>query len=162
MPEQLRAFNDGTLDVCQLFEPYVSEALADGESRMLYSACDRGPTVYTTFIASRNGLSRHRTAFIALTRALQNLQNWIYLSGPETLADVVAPFFPDIPVGLLRSSIQRYHRGGVWALHPAVSRAGFARLAGSLHAGGFITAPGDYESCVHRFEEPTIPRLSGS
>ena len=157
MPEQLQSLNEGTLDVCQLFEPYVSQALADGVGRILYSACDRGPTVYTTFIGSREGLSRHRNAFLALTRALQKLQEWISLSGPEKLADIVEPFFPEIPASLFRSSIQRYHRAGIWALHPEVSIEGFARLAYNLHAGRFITSPGDYESCVHYFDRTTLP-----
>ena len=153
MPQQLRALNEGALDVAQFFEPYVSQALADRAGRILYAACDRGPTVYTTFICSRAGISRHHDALVALTRALRKLQEWIALRDPNEFADVVAPFFPDIPAALFRSSIRRYFRAGIWARHPDVSRSGFARLADSLHTERFITTPGTYESCVHRFDE---------
>ena len=156
MPRQLRSLREGTLDVCQLFEPYVSEAVADGAGRVLYAACERGPTVYTTFICSRGSVSRHHDAFVALTRALRKLQEWIAVCDPEHLADIVAPFFPDVPAAVFRSSIRRYHRAGIWARHPEVSAEGFARLAYSLHAGRFITSPGNYAACVHHFDGTTI------
>ena len=152
MPQHLQSLKDGTLDVCQLFEPHVSQALADGVGRILYAARDRGPTVYTTFIGSREGISRHHDAFVALTRALRKLQEWIALCGPEELADIVAPYFTDVPAALFRSSIHRYYRAGIWAVHPEVSTEGFARLAYSLHAGRFIMSPGSFESCVHDFD----------
>lgn len=151
MAQQLQALQQGELDVGQLFEPYVSEALAAQDSRLLYAACERGPTVYTTFICSRDGLERHRDAFAALTRALQKLQDWIATQGPTELARVTAPFFPEVPAPLFRASIERYYRDGVWARHPEVSRSGFARLSHSLHAVKFIASPMEYESCVHNF-----------
>ncbi|WP_230590313.1 ABC transporter substrate-binding protein [Bordetella bronchiseptica] len=58
MPRQVQALADGTLDVAQLFEPCASQALAAG-GRLLYDAASRGPTVYTTFICTRDGLARN-------------------------------------------------------------------------------------------------------
>ncbi len=153
MPQQLQAIKDGDLDVGQFFEPYVSQLLAEGVGRLLYAACDRGPTVYTTFICSRDGLARHRDAFGGLTRALKMLQDWIAEHGAGELAEITAPFFPDTPSTLFYSSIERYYLDRVWARHPEVSESGFDRLSYSLHAGGFIASPPSYESCVHRFNE---------
>ena len=42
----------GELDVVQMFEPYVSMALQAGAGDILYAASARGPTVYTTFLAT--------------------------------------------------------------------------------------------------------------
>lgn len=157
MPQQLQALREGAVDVCQLFEPYVSEALSCGAGQVLYSAHERGPTVYTTFICSREGVVRHRDAFTALTRALGKLQKWLAECDPQHLTEMVSPFFPDVPESLLRSSIARYVRAGVWAGQPEVSREGFDRLADSLYRGRFITSPARYESCVHNFECFTTP-----
>ena len=151
MQEQLQALRDGELDVGQFFEPYVSQALAEGDGRLLYAACERGPTIYTTFICSRDGLARHRDAFAALTRALQSAQDWMAANEPVELARIVAPFFPDIPAALLRASIERYYRDQVWASDPDISRAGFDRLSHSLQAGGFTASRIAYAPCVHSF-----------
>ncbi len=161
MPQQLQAIKNGDLDVGQFFEPYVSQALAEGAGRLLYAACDRGPTVYTTFICSRDGLARRYDAFAGLTRTLQILQDWVTTHDPTELARITAPFFPNIPSTLFRSSIERYYFDGIWARHPEVSKSGFDRLSHSLHAAGFISFRTDYASCVHGFNEYAQSTHSG-
>lgn len=152
MPEQLLAVKNNVLDVGQFFEPYVSQAVAEGIGKILYAACDRGPTVYTTFICSRDGLLLHHEAFARLYTTLKTLEAWIQEHGPDELAMLVAPFFPDVRSTLLHDSIRRYFFSGIWSRNPEVSRVGFDRLAQSLQAGGFIKSHMVYESCVHRFD----------
>ena len=154
MAQQMQALRAGGLDVAQLLEPHVSEALAEGAGRLLYTASGRGPTVYTTFICSRDSLVRRRDAFAAITRALGKLQSWMAAEGPAELAHVTTPFFPDVPEALFKSSIERYYRDGIWAAETTVSKIGFERLAQSLHAGGFIASRDSYVSCVHNFGPP--------
>ena len=60
-------------------------------------------------------------------------------------------FFPDVPQDLLRSALERYHRAGLWSRTTAVSKAGFERLAYSLHDGGFIARRATYAECVQDF-----------
>jgi NitT/TauT family transport system substrate-binding protein len=153
MPQQLEALASGNLDAVQLFEPYASRALADGNA-ILYAASSRGPTCYTTFICSRDGVSRRREEFAALTRATQAVLDWVAEKGAAELARVTASFFPDVPQALLRSTLERYHRAGIWSRTTAVSEAGFERLAYSLHAGGFIAHRATYAECVHDFGRP--------
>ena len=152
MPDQLLAIKNGDLDVGQLFEPYISQALAEGIGKILYAACDRGPTVYTTFICSGDGLLRHHEAFSGLYAALKKLQLWMQANGPDELSRLVTPFFPDVSSRLLHDSIRRYFVSGIWSKNPEVSRIGFDRLAHSLKAGGFIKSLIAYESCVHSFD----------
>jgi NitT/TauT family transport system substrate-binding protein len=151
MAQQIAALKAGEIDVAQLFEPLVSELVTAGSADVLYAACGRGPTVYTTFICSREGLAKRRREFAALTRALQALLAWMAEKGPAELARVVAPFFPDVTAPLLRSAIERYVRDGIWSRETAVSEPGFERLAHSLEAGGFIQARAGYADCVHNF-----------
>src|SRR5256885_1963686 len=153
MPQQLEALASGKLDAVQLFEPYASRALADGNA-ILYAASSRGPTCYTAFITSRDNASKPRAAFPPLTRATQAAPDWVAEKGPPEPARVTAPFFPDVPQDLLRSALERYHRAGLWSRTTAVSKAGFERLAYSLHDGGFIAHRATYAECVHEFGRP--------
>src|SRR5262245_55366139 len=150
MPENLAALRDGELDVVQVFEPYVSMALNEGAGDILYVQSARGPTVYTTFIATRDGIARHRAAFAAMTRAMRHMQHWLAGHSGDELAEVVAPFFPKIPRDVLASSLGRYLHAGIWSRTPDISREGFARLGESLLSGGFISRRPSYDDCVER------------
>ena len=148
MAENLRALRNGQLDVVQVFEPYASLAVQDGAGQILYEASARGPTVYTTFITTRERIERHRTAFAGMTRAVARMQDWLASHGAEELGEIAAPFFPDLPRHILVSSLMRYRGAGIWSRDPKVSRAGFARLAESLVSGGFLKRMPGYEDCV--------------
>ncbi len=153
MPQQLEALASGKLDAAQLYEPYASRALAEGNA-ILYAASSRGPTCYTTFITSRDSAAKLRSEFAALTRATQAMLDWVAKEGAAELARVTAPFFPDVPGELLRAALARYHTTGLWSRTTTVSKAGFERLAYSLHAGGFIARRATYATCVRDFGRP--------
>ena len=148
MAANLDALCNGQLDVVQLFEPYASMALQLAAGDILYASSTRGPTVYTTFLATRSGIERHRDAFVAMTRAIARMQDWFSQHGAEELADITAPFYPDIPRTILVSSLHRYGQSGIWARAPNVSREGFRRLGECLVSGGFISRMPIYEDCV--------------
>ena len=148
MESNLEALRSGRLDVAQLFEPYASLALQAGVADILYAASARGPTVYTTFLATRGGIERHRDAFIAMTRAIRRMQKWLVENGAAELAQITASFYPNVAPDILASSLARYRDAGLWAQSPEVSRKGFARLAESLLSGGFISRLPKYEDCV--------------
>ena len=151
MPQQLEALAAGKLDAVQLFEPYASRALAAGNT-VLYAASSRGPTSYTTFITSRECASKHRDELAALTRAVQATLDWVAKEGGAELARVTASFFPDVPQELLRSAFERYQRAGLWSRTTTVNKAGFDRLAYSMHDGGFIKHRATYAECTQDFK----------
>jgi len=148
MADNLEALRSGELDVAQMFEPYASMALKSGIGNILYAASARGPTVYTTFLATSGSIERNRAAFAAMVRAVRRMQSWLSDHGAEELAAVVAPFYPNVASDLLANSLRRYHDAGLWARTPEVSREGFARLSASLLSGGFTTRVHAYEDCV--------------
>jgi NitT/TauT family transport system substrate-binding protein len=150
MADNLAALQRGELDVVQMFEPYVSMALLAGAGDILYAASARGPTVYTTFLATRDSIARNREAFAAMTRATHRMQDWLAEHGAEELANVTAPFYPDVPLDIIARSLQRYRDAGLWSRTTNVSREGFARLADSLRSGGFISHKPIYEDCVEQ------------
>jgi NitT/TauT family transport system substrate-binding protein len=148
MAQNLDALRSGELDVAQLFEPYVSMALRAGAGEILHAASARGPTCYTTFLASQDSVRRNRAAFDAMVRATRRTLIWVAEHGAEELADAVVPYYPHVPRELLASSFQHYRDAGLWSRRPEVSRQGFTRLADSLTSGGFISRPHAYDDCV--------------
>jgi NitT/TauT family transport system substrate-binding protein len=150
MADNLAALREGRLDVMQAFEPFTTMAERQGVGRVLYAASTRGPTVYTSFIATRAAITRNRDAFGAVVRATRHMQNWLAAHDASELATVVAPYYPDVAPDLLASSLQRYRAPGLWARDPAMSRQGFARLAESFVSGGALSTMPRYEDCVEQ------------
>jgi NitT/TauT family transport system substrate-binding protein len=148
MATNYEALSDGHLDVMQAFEPFASMAEMDQVGNVLYAAASRGPTVYTAFIATRTRAASYREAFAAMTRALANMEKWLYNHSATELAEAVAPFFSRIPKELLALSLHRYREAGLWAREPAMSREGFSRLGLSFFSGGSLSRPPVYEECV--------------
>jgi NitT/TauT family transport system substrate-binding protein len=150
MGDNLAALRRGELDVVQIFEPYVSIALQEGIGEVLYAASSRGETVYTTFIATREGIARHRAAFAGAVRAISRMQSWLATHTADELAAMVAPSFPDVAPSVLAHALRRYRQAGIWSAQTEMSRQGFSRLADSLQSGGFISGAPRYEECVEQ------------
>jgi NitT/TauT family transport system substrate-binding protein len=150
MAENLEALRRGELDIVQMFEPYVSMALRDTGAKILYAANSRGPTCYTTFLASRDSVKRNHDAFEAMVRAIRRSLDWVADHDGAQLADAVTSFYPHVDRELLTSALQRYWSAGLWARTPDISRQGFNRLADSMKSGGFISRLYPYETCVEQ------------
>jgi NitT/TauT family transport system substrate-binding protein len=148
MQSNLDALRAGRLDVAQLFEPHVSQALAEGWGRVVHAASERGPTSYTSLIATRDGVERNRPALKAAVRATARMQAWLADHDAQDLAAVVASYFPQVAPALLQSALQRYLQAGLWSTTPAISPQGFARLALSVRTGGLVRSEAAYERCV--------------
>jgi len=98
--------------------PEVPAAYSPRNSGLRFAANARGPTVYTTFLATRAGIERHRAAFAAMTRAIRHMQGWLARHGAQDLAAATAPFYPDVEPDILTSSLQRYLQAGLWSRSP--------------------------------------------
>jgi NitT/TauT family transport system substrate-binding protein len=152
MARNYQALKAGEIDAMQAFEPFASMAERDGAGDILHAASTRGPTAYTAFIATREACTRYRDEFAAMTRATAKMLTWLYAIPADELAQSVASFFPDVPPDVLADSLRRYQAAGLWSRHTRMIPQGFARLAHSLHSGGFIARMPPYDECV----EPTL------
>ena len=148
MAENLAGLARGDIDVAQMFEPFASQAVASGAGVIVHAASGRGPTAYTTFLATRESVARNKAAFAAMTRAVSHMQAWLGAHSMDELASVVAAYFGHVPRADLVAAFTRYKAAGLWADTTPVSRAGFDRLAQSLASGGFIKRVPTYEDCV--------------
>ncbi len=148
MQENVEALARGDLDVIQVFEPYVSLALAQTNAQVVHAANQRGFTAYTTFITTVDGMQRNRLAFEAMIRGIEQFLPWLTANGPAELARVVQPFYPHVSPEILTQCLRRYAQAELWTCRRAVSRQGFARLAQSMFESGYIGQPASYEDCV--------------
>jgi NitT/TauT family transport system substrate-binding protein len=147
MADNLAALQAGTLDVVQLFEPYVSQARAAG-AHVWYDAARRGPTAYTCFYTTRALVQRHRDEFRRMTRAIYRTLKWLHGQSADAIAARVAGFFPDVDAATLRSAIAHYQAIGIWNRDPVLPRDGFERLAGACLSGGLIRRATEFARCV--------------
>ena len=148
MQENLDALVRGELDVIQVFEPYVSLALAHEDLEVVHAASQRGYTAYTTFISTVEGMQRNHAGFEAMILAIEKFRPWLAAHGPAELARVVKSFYPHVSLDILTACLTRYHAAELWTCRRAISRQGFARLAASMLDSGYIKQSARYEDCV--------------
>ena len=148
MQENLDALLLGELDVIQVFEPYVSLALAQADIEVVHAASQRGYTAYTTFISTFGGMQRNHAGFEAMILAIEKFRPWLAAHGPAELARVVKPFYPHVSLDVLTACLTRYHAAELWTCRRVISRQGFARLAASMLDSGYIKRAARYEDCV--------------
>ena len=148
MQENLDALLRDELDVIQVFEPYVSLALAHEDIEVVHAASQRGYTAYTTFISTFEGMQRNHAGFEAMILAIEQFRPWLAAHGADELARVVKPFYPHLDPEVLTQCLKRYHAAELWTCRRAISRQGFARLAASMLDSGYIKRVARYEDCV--------------
>ncbi|MDA0652860.1 MAG: ABC transporter substrate-binding protein [Proteobacteria bacterium] len=143
--DSLRA---GTVDVIQVFEPFVEQLVSEGAGYIWYAAAHRGPTSYTAFYTTGQILTGQRDTMLAMMRAIHRTQTWLHGSDPETIANTLKSYFPDIDAATLTGCIARYKSLGLWGRDPFLPEAGFERLKRSCLSGGLIRRGASYRDCV--------------
>ncbi len=147
MADNMATLRYGELDVVQLFQPLAEQLIAAGEGYLWYAAAARGPCSYTTFYTRYGVLEEKREEMLKLVRGLYRTQKWLHRNMPDTLANVIQPFFPSIPRPLLSAAVARYRTLGIWGRTPILPRDGYERLVASLVAAGFASGT-PYETAV--------------
>jgi NitT/TauT family transport system substrate-binding protein len=138
----------GDLDVVQVFEPFVSQAVSSGHAHIWYAAADRGPTSYTTFYARRGVLTARRDELQRMVRAIHRTQQWVAEATGAQIAAAIVAYFPDLPMPILATACERYKTLGIWGHDPILPRAGYDRLRASLVSGGFVDPGTPFEVAV--------------
>lgn len=147
MPDNVAALARGEIDVAQLFEPFIEEAVRGG-AHVWLPASARGLTSYTVFATTRQRLAADPEPFRRMVQAVYRTQRWVAANPPETLAALIAAYFPALDRGVLAGSLARYKAQGVWAAAPLLPEEGFARLQRALLASGFLRRAVPFADCV--------------
>jgi len=148
MPDNVAALRAGTVDVVQLFEPFVAELLESPEYRIWYAQAARGPTSYTTFYTRRPILTSRRDELTRMVRAIARTETWVAGASGEAIATTIASYFPDVPQARLTAACARYKSLGIWGRDPILPRAGYDRLLASLVSGGFVSPGTPFDVAV--------------
>ena len=156
MPDNVAALAAGSLDVAQLFEPFVEQAVSQGGA-IWQPASARGRTSYTVFVTRRERLAADPEPFRRMVRAIYRTQRWVAVEPPAALAAAIADYFPQLDRGVLANSVARYKEQGVWGTDPALPEAGFERLHRALIGNGFLSRPVPFAECVdNRLAEEAV------
>jgi NitT/TauT family transport system substrate-binding protein len=156
MAENVAALGDGSLDVAQLFEPFVEEAVGQG-GHVWLPASARGRTSYTVFVTNRARLAADPEPFRRMTRAIHRTQRWVAAQPPEAIATAIADYFPALDRGVLTRALARYQGQGVWGRDPILPEAGFDRLRRALLGSGFLSRAVPFAECVdNRLAEAAV------
>ena len=148
MAENAAALAAGRVDVVQLFEPFVETLVETGAGHIWHAQASRGPTCYTTFYARRPVLADKREECNRLVRAIYRTQKWFHAAESPRIAEVIRPYFADLPVGRLVNAIDRYKALAIWGRNPRLPRSGYDRLRAGLVSGGFVPTGTPYETAV--------------
>jgi NitT/TauT family transport system substrate-binding protein len=138
MAENCAALVAGSVDVVQVFEPFVSTLLADHGCFVWYAQASRGPTSYTTFYARRGALTARRDELRRMVRAIAKSQRWVADATGGAIAEAVSGYFPNVPPAILSAACEHYKQLEIWGRDPILPRAGYDRLLSSLVSGGFV------------------------
>jgi NitT/TauT family transport system substrate-binding protein len=138
MAENCAALLAGSVDVVQLFEPFVSSLVADHGCHVWYAQASRGPTSCTTFYTRGSLLTERRDELRRMVRAIYRTQQWIATASATAIAEAVGLYFPDVPPAILAAACARYQTAGIWGTNPVLPRAGYDRLLSSLVSGGLV------------------------
>jgi NitT/TauT family transport system substrate-binding protein len=148
MAQNIAALAADEVDVVQLFEPFVEEAVARGIGHVWRAATSRGLTCYTTFMTARRTMESRQDELRRMVRAMRRTLRWLAEAAPAEIARAVSEFFPDQKLELLSGALGRYQATGIWATDGTVSEDGFDRLRSGLVSGGFIRRPIPFADCV--------------
>jgi NitT/TauT family transport system substrate-binding protein len=156
MAENVAALQDGSLDVAELFEPFVERAVS-GDGHVWLPASARGRTSYTVFVTRRDRLAADPEPFRRMVRAMYRTQRWLAAEPVEALAASIGDYFPDLDRGELTRALARYKAQGVWAADPVLSEDGFARLRRALLGSGFLKREVPFAECAdNRLAEAAV------
>jgi NitT/TauT family transport system substrate-binding protein len=147
MAENADAVAAGTLDVAQLFEPFVSRLEARG-GVVWHAQAARGLTSYTAFYATKETLRTRREPIRGMLRGIAAMQRWLVAASAAEVAETVAPHFEDIERDVLERCIARYQSLGIWAATPHFPRAAFEMLEAAMFEAGAVARKPGFEACV--------------
>jgi NitT/TauT family transport system substrate-binding protein len=148
MAQNAAALVAGDLDLAQVFEPFAADLESQGAT-VWHAQASRGPTSYTAFYVTRDGLAARRAAFTGMVRGMAETLAWLHATPAAGIAATVGPrFFADLDPARLAAGIARYQSLGIWAQAPRFPQAAFDRLQAAMLGAGAIAREPGFAACV--------------
>ncbi|CAM4286325.1 ABC transporter substrate-binding protein [Paenibacillus alkaliterrae] len=155
------AFASGTGDYVQLFEPTASIFEKEGKGRVVASfGTESGHLPYTVFMAKQSFINKNEKTVQAFTNAVHKAQLWVDSNNAEAIADAVLPYFENVDLDILISSIDRYKQQGSFATDPIIDEAEWNNLLDVMTTAGELENRTEHSEIVNTsFAEKAIEAL---
>ena len=105
-----------------------------------------GPVAFSSLVATREWLGTD--AAKRFMRAYRKARTWLLATPAAKVAEVEAPFFPEIDRAVLASTIGYYQKLGCWTPHVEITRPAFEVALDVFQHAGLITKRHKYEDVV--------------
>ncbi|WP_281887121.1 ABC transporter substrate-binding protein [Paenibacillus sp. YYML68] len=149
------SFASGTGEYVQLFEPQATVFQNQGKGYIVASfGVESGKLPYTVYMAKKSYLSGNTDTVQKFTNALQKAQLWVQQSSAADIASVIAPFFPDTDMAVIRDVVDRYKTQGSYATDGIVDEAEWNNLQDVMEKAGELKRRSEHGVLVdNRFAE---------
>lgn len=138
MAENAERLKAGEIDVMQVFEPYASQAVADGYGHIWHRFAVRGDVAFTTFYTTKAYLDDNTDVCRYLVKGIADALDRLYSMPIAELTSKVSPYFPAVDIAVLEAAIEGYRTAQLWAREPSLPPTAIVRLKAALLSGGFI------------------------
>jgi len=144
------AFTGGTGDYVTLFEPTASLLEREGSGHVLASiGQEAGEIPYTAYFAGKQFIADNPELIEGFTRAVYRGQQWVAENDAGTIAEVIAPHFPDTDIALLTAVTARHKEIDAWNDTPFMTQAAFDKLQEVMMQAGVLAEKVDYDKLVN-------------
>jgi NitT/TauT family transport system substrate-binding protein len=144
------AFQSGNYEYVQLFEPTASVFEQEGQGHIVASFGEASGTVpYTVFMTKESYLEENEETIKKFTKAIYRAQQWVNETDPETIAEVISPYFEDTELDILASSIERYKNQNSFAQDPFLDDTEWEGLKEIMDEAGELPIDAPYEDLVN-------------
>ena len=146
MAENAARLEAGEIDVMHVFEPYASQAVADGYGHIWHRFAVRGDVAFTTFYATRAYLDDHPAVCEKLVTGIGHALTRMYAMPIAELTEKVSPYFPGLDPAVLAAAIDGYRAAELWARETSLPPTAIVRLKAALLSGGFLDRDMPYDA----------------
>ncbi len=142
-----QAFRNGSGDYIHQQGPAPQQLEHDGVGHVVAALGDAiGPLAFSSLAATRAWLATDEAK--RFTRAYRKARAWLIATPAAKIAEVEAPFFPNIDRGVLTRTIAAYQKLGCWTSHVEITRPAFEVTLDVFQHAGLITKRHRYEDVV--------------
>lgn len=144
------AFVSGDAEYVQLFEPTASVMEKEGQGFITASfGVESGKIPYTVFMAKESYIEKNEALVKDFTKAIYKAQQWVNETSSDEIAKVVQPYFEDIELDILASSIERYKAQDAFATDPLLTEEAWENLQDIMAEAGELPEKVPYEKLVN-------------
>lgn len=134
------AFTGGYGDYVALFEPTATQVENEGYGTIVASIGESaGEVPYTAYFATSSYMEENADVVQAFTDVMTAALQWVNETDSATVAEAIAPQFPDTDLDILTTVVERYKSIGAWKSDMVLTEDALNRLENIMSEAGELT-----------------------